>query len=218
MKQILFLIILVLVGYFVLWGGATRVLYKADINPKSLFSDIVTTVDGSYIPDIDPARNGFKYTNVSSYNKVKENIFITYDPDTCFSLIDLVYSSGSKDAESLIRQYLNMFTMPEDKSKILNLLKTYKDKQTLNILLSLYKNSAVSKTSLLKIISEYHTQEVAQTIKNATLSEDLNLSQTAQGLADSFADQRWYQEGIKAAPIKENKNANRNFEDQVSQY
>ena len=109
MKQILFLIILVLVGYFVLWGGTTRVLYKADISPKSLLTNIASGVDENFLPEVDPLRTGFKYTNSHSFGKVKENIFITYDPDICFAFIDLVYSSGSRDAEALIRQYLTMF-------------------------------------------------------------------------------------------------------------
>lgn len=200
MKQILFLIILVLVGYFVLWGGTTRVLYKADISPKSLLTNLASGVDEDFLPEVDPSRNGFKYTNSASFGKIKENIFITYDPDVCFAFIDLVYSSGSRDSEALIRQYLTMFTLPEDAAKVLNLLKSYKDKQTMGILLSLYKTSDISKSSILNTLSDYHTPEVAQTIKSATLSEDLVLAQTAQNLADSLGEQRWYKEGIKNMP------------------
>ncbi len=218
MKQLLFLVVLVLVGYFVLWGGATRVLYKADINPKNLISNIATTIDEDYIPEIDPNRNGFKSTNVSSYNQIKENVFVTYDPDVCFAFVDLVYSSGSREAEALIRRYLTMFTLPEDKGKILNLLKTYKDKQTLNILLSLYKNSGISKVALLNLMVGYHTPQVAQIINNATLSEDLTLSQAAQSLVDSIGDKKWYQDGLKVNLESGNKAAKKDFDSQMSQY
>ena len=144
MKQILFLIVLVFVGYFVFWGGATHVLYKADMNPKNLLTNVVSSVDENFLVEIDSARNGFRYTNPNSFNLIKQNIFLTYDPDVCFALVDLVYSSGSKESESLMREYLKMFSLPEDRAKILNLLKTYKDGQTLKILLSFYKNSIMS--------------------------------------------------------------------------
>ena len=108
--------------------------------------------------------------------------------------------------------------MPEDRSKILSLLKTYKDKQTLNILLSLYKSSGLSKTGLLKAMSEYHTPQVAQTIKSASMSEDLNLSQTAQSLIDSFGDQRWYQDGLNVNLNSEGKGTKRDYESQLAQY
>lgn len=219
MKQILFLVVLALVGYFIFWGGTTHVLYKADMNPKSLITNIVSGVDENFIPEIDPSRTGFKYTNANSFNRVKENIFITYDPDVCFSLVDLAYSSGSKDAETLMRQYLNMFSLPEDRVRILNLLKSYKDKQTLRILLSFYKNSTISKVGVLNALAEYHVPEVAQLIKGATSSEDLVLSQTAQNLADAFADKKWYQEGLKVN-LEGNKSSagKKNFEGQMSQY
>lgn len=219
MKQILFLIVLALVGYFIFWGGTTNVLYRADMNPKNLLTNIVSGVDENFLPEVDPSRNGFKYTNADSFNKIKENIFLTYDPDTCFSLVDLVYSSGSKDSEPLMRQYLNMFSLPEDRSRILSLLKSYKDKQTLRILLSFYKNSSISKVSVLNALAEYHTPEVAQLIKKASSSEDLVLSQTAQNLIDSFADKKWYQEGLKVNLEANTKAvAKKDFESQMAQY
>lgn len=218
MKQILFLIVLVLVGYFVFWGGATHVLYKADMNPKNLLTNVVASVDQNFLMEVDGSRNGFKYTNPNSFNLIKETVFSTYDPDVCFALVDLVYSSGSKQSEPLMREYLRMFSLPEDRTKILNLLKTYKDGQTLRILLSFYKNSVMSRVSLLNVLAEYHTPEVAQLIKEATSSEDLFLSQTAQNLADSFADARWYQDGLKATlNTAAQSTAKKDFNDQVEQ-
>ena len=199
MKQFLFLVVLALVGYLVLWGGTTRVLNRAEINPKKLISDIASGVDENFLPEIDPARNGFRYANSTSYGKIKENVLMTYDPDICFALVDLVYSSGSVDSEALVRKYLEMFTLPEDSAKIINLLTIYKDKQTSRILLSLYKDSDISKSSLLNVLAEYHTPEVAKLIKDATISEDLVLAATAQNLVDSIGEKRWYKEGLKAS-------------------
>lgn len=222
MKQILFLIVLALVGYFVLWGGTTRVLYQADINPKKLISNLASGVDENFLPELDPSRSGFRYNDASSYNKVKENILMSYDPEICFALVDIVYASGSGDSEYLIKKYLEMFTLPEDSGKILNLLKNYKDKQTLRILLSLYNNSDVSKSSLLNLLVDYHTPDVAKIIKEATLSEDLILAQTAQGLVDTIGDKRWYTEGIKAANSSEygieQKYKGTDFEKDMKQY
>ena len=242
MKQLLFLFVLVLVGYFVLWGGATRVLYNADMNPKTLVSNLVSGVEENFIPEIDSTRQGFRYTNATSYGQIKENVFITYDPDICFALVDLVYSSGASDSEFLIKQYLSMFTLPEDTTKILNLLKSYKDKQTLKILLSIYlspdfDNPEMPKGTILNILSNYHLPEVAQIIKDATLSEDPILAQTAQVLDESLKDSKWYQEGLKTdlnnsnsgLDLKINLNFNKNhlgqqyhqgsdFENQMNQY
>ena len=216
MKQILFLLVLVLVGYFVLWSGATRVLYNAGLNPQKLVTSVVTEIDEDFIPEIDPVRNGFKYTNANSFNKVKENVFITYDPSVCFALVDLAYSSGSAEAESLIRRYLTMFTLPEDSDKVLNLLKSYKDKQTLNILLSLYSKSKMPKAGILNVLASYHTPEVAQTIKNATSSKDYVLAQTARTLEETFKEHKWYKEGIEVDLNKKNNQSGRyegtNFE------
>ena len=202
MKQILFLIVLVLVGYFVLWGGTTRVLHKADINPKTIISNLATGVDEGFIPEVDPARHGFKYTDSKSYKKIKDNIFLTYDSEICFAFVDLVYSSGSKMSESLMKEYMKIFILPEDYAKILNLLKSYKDKQTLSILLSIYnlETSQELKPVVLNILSEYHTPQIAHLIKDATLSEDEALAQAAQSIVDSLAEEKWYQEGLKADP------------------
>ena len=79
MKQILFLVVLALVGYLVLWGGTTNVLHRADINPKKLISNLASGVDENFLPEIDPTRTGFKYTNPNSYQQIKDNILMTYD-------------------------------------------------------------------------------------------------------------------------------------------
>lgn len=198
MKQILFLVVLALVGYLVLWGGTTNVLHRADINPKKLISNLASGVDENFLPEIDPTRTGFKYTNPNSYQQIKDNILMTYDPDICFALVDMVYSSGSNDSEPLIRKYLEMFTLPEDSAKVLNLLSIYKDKQTGRILMSLYNDSDISKPALLNMLAEYHTPDVAKVIKAATVSEDLVLAQAAQALVDTVGEKRWYTEGLKA--------------------
>lgn len=199
MKQILFLIVLVLVGYFVLWGGTTRVLYKADISPKTLISNIASGVDESFLPQVDPARHGFKYTNSKSFNTIKNNVFLTYDPEICFAFVDLVYSSGSSYSESVMKEYFKIFVLPEDYMRILNLLKSYKDKQSMNILLTIYnsENNDEIKPAVLTLLAEYHLPEVARLIKGATFSEDEAISKTAQGLSESLAEERWFQEGLK---------------------
>ncbi len=201
MKQILFLIVLFLVGYFVLWGGATRVLHQADINPKTIISNLAAGVDNNFLPEIDPLRNGFRFTDGSSYNKIKQNIFMTYDPNLCSAFIDLVYSSGNNNAVPLIQEYFTMFTLPDDRNKVLKIFSSYKDKQTLGILLSLYKDENImEKANLLKPLSQYHNKEVAQIIKEASLSEeDLELAETAQKIIAEMTDKKWYQEGIKAS-------------------
>ena len=202
MKQILFLIILAAVGYFVFWGGTTYVLHKADINPKSLVSNIVAGVDENFLPEIDPARTGFRFVASDSYNRIKQNIFMNYDPDVCFAFLDLVYSSGYQDSQAVVKEYFKMFVMPEDQERALNLFSTYKDKQTLNILLSLYgSEEIIDKSVILKPLSNYHTPEVAKIIKEATFSEDPTLSEKARTIAATLEDKKWYTEGLKANPV-----------------
>ncbi len=58
----------------------------------------------------------------------------------------------------------------------------------------------MEKANLLKYLSQYHNKEVAQIIKEASLSEeDLELAETAQKIISEMTDKKWYQEGIKAS-------------------
>ena len=198
MKQLLFLILIVGIGYFLFKGGIGRVLSKANINTKGLITDITQTVDENFIPDTAPERSNFKVTNSNSLARIRENVFITYDPDICFSMVDLVYSSGSTEALSYINEYLSMFSLPEDKAKVLNLLSQYKDRQTLSILITLYKNGSLGRSNLLNVLSAYHTAEVAQIIHNAAASSNDSLAQTAKKLEKSFAEEKWYKNGLEA--------------------
>ena len=197
MKQILFLIVLISIIYFVLWGGTTNVLHRADINPQKIITDLASGMEENLLPEKDPSRTGFRYSNSTSYSRIKENVLMSYDANTCFALVDLVYSSGHPDSEALVYKYLEMFVMPEDIDRIVSLIISYKDRQTLRILSNLYKKYDVSKPKLLNILSEYHTPEVAKIIREATLSEDLELAQTAKELANTFGEKKWYKEGIK---------------------
>lgn len=199
MKQFLFLVVLGVVIYLVLWGGTTNVLHQADINPKKLISNIATGINENAVPNIDPARTGFRFADARSYNRIKENAFMTYDSDVCSSFVDLVYSSGYRESEPLVKEYFSMFMVADDLDKVLNILGRYKDKQTLNLLLAAYKDeNMVEKISFLKALSVYHTPEVAKIIKEATLVEDdLLLAETAQKLEAEFANEKWYREGLK---------------------
>lgn len=217
MKQLLFVVILVVIGYFIFQGGLGRVLSKANINTKGLITDITQTIDDNYIPDVAAERSNFKTSNGNSFANIKNTIFMTYDPDVCFSLVDLAYSSGSTEAGVLIDEYLAMFSLAEDKAKIINLLSQYRDRQTLRILLSLYKNGSLGKVNLLNVLSGYHTPEVAHIIHNAVSSTNDLLAQTAKKLEDSFAEEKWYKEGLETKVNEEEKAALKDFDEQMAQ-
>lgn len=197
MKQILFLLIFAGICYAIFWGGAIKVLYKADIKPQDFISSIASKVeDVDFIPEIATERRQFHYTNKNSLSLIQDNVFLTYEPELCFALVDLTYSSNAPEAESMIRKYLEIFTLPEDKSKILSLLSVYKDKQTLSILLSLYNDSSLDKANLLNILANYHTSEVAQLLNKEIQNPNMLISQIARQFVESFKDQEWYKEGI----------------------
>lgn len=217
MKQVLFLIIIVVIGYFIFQGGAGRVLSKANINTKGLITDITQSVDENYVPDLAPERSHFKTTNSESLNLVKNTVFLTYDPETCFSLIDIVYSSGSDNALPLINEYLTMFNLTEDRAKVLNLLSQYKDKQTLKMLVSLYKNGSLGRVNLLNVMSSYHTPQVAQLIHQAVTSPNETLAQTAKKLENQFAEEKWYKNGLETKVVDEEKANANNAEGQIAQ-
>ena len=222
MRSILFLIVAFFVGYFVLWGGTTRTLYNADINPRILFANLASGVDEDFVPEMDSARGGFKFTNDNSYKTIKDNIFMTYDPDVCLSLIDMVYSSGASGAEALIAEYNQMFTLPEDTDKLLNILKSYKDKQTLDILLNMYKAEAIDKAKVLEALSAYHTPEVAKAIHESTTDYNPDLVEFAKNLENSFSDKKWYTEGLQSQGINYNPGVTptlkKDYEGQVINY
>ena len=218
MKHILFLFVVIVAGYFVFWGGTTAALSKADITPKDLMSNVAAGVDQNFIPDIAVNRRGFKYNNSNSFGKVKDNVFMTYDPEICFAFIDIAYSSGGGEAESLIREYLKMFTLPEDRAKVLKLLTSYKDKQTLRMLLSFYQDELLERANLLNVLSTYRTPEVAQIINNAVSSDNLILAQTAKQLANNFAEQKWYEDGLNVKISEENKVDKKDYQGAVGQY
>ncbi len=236
MKQLLFLLVLGVVGYFVLWGGTANVVNRADMNPKRLITNIAGSIDEDAIPEIDPSRNKFRFTDNDSFKRIKESVFMTYDSDACFSLIDLVYSSGYQDAGTLIKEYFSMFSSSDEVSKMLRLLSSYKDKQTLNALLEGYNNeNIIDKAPFLSALSVYHTPEVAKIIKEATLNEeDLQLAEAAQKLESELSNKKWYEDGLKvvsdgSSDTGERIGLNKNhigqqyhngsdFENQMSQY
>ncbi|MBO4706947.1 MAG: hypothetical protein J5594_00070 [Elusimicrobiaceae bacterium] len=200
MKQLLFLLVLGIVGYFVLWGGTTSVVNRADMNPKKLITNIAASIDEDVIPEIDSSRNKFRYTDQNSFKRIKENAFMNYDSDLCASVVDLAYSSGYKESGALIKEYFATFVSSNDINKVLRILSSYKDKQTLKLLLETYNNENITeKASFLRALSAYHTPEVAKIIKEATLNEeDLVLAETAKKLETEFAEKKWYIEGLKA--------------------
>ena len=222
MKQLLFLLILIVMGYFIFQGGLGRVLSKANVSTKGLLSDITQTVDSNFIPELASERSGFKTSNGNSFQYVKNTVFITYDPEACYSLVDLAYSSGAPVSYALIDEYLTMFSLDEDQAKILNLLNQYKDMQTLRILLNIYKKGSVERAKLLNVLSGYHVPEVAQLIHAATSNIDNELlAQTAKKLESSFSEEKWYKNGLEAK-ISDNDDrdnvAPKNYDDQMAQY
>lgn len=221
MKQILLLLILAGAVYVIFWGGAVKVLSKADIKPQDLLSTIANKVeDTDFVPEIATPRKNFNYTDKNSFKKLKENAFLTYDPEICFSFVDLAYSSGVPEAGDLINEYLKMFSLPEDKSKILGLLNSYKDKQTLKILLNLYEQGSMDKSNLLNMLSTYHTPEVAKLIEKEISSENQLVSQIANQLYNTFKDQEWYKEALSfsVGETSQTQNDKMNKDDTMNQY
>lgn len=205
MKQILLILILAGAVYMIFWSGAIKVLSKADIKPQNLISTIAAKVeDENFVPEVATARRSINFTNPDSYQKLKETIFLTYDPDVCFAFVDLAYSSNLSEAGSLIDSYLKMFNLPEDKSRISALLNSYKDKKTLQILLSLYNKGTLDKANLLNMMSVYHTPEVAKLINQETQNENKLISRIATQLAETFKEQDWYVQGLEFDPNTEN--------------
>ena len=205
MKQILLILILAGAVYMIFWSGAIKVLSKADIKPQNLISTIAAKVeDENFVPEVATARRSINFTNPDSYQKLKETIFLTYDPDVCFAFVDLAYSSNLSEAGSLIDSYLKMFNLPEDKSRISALLNSYKDKKTLQILLSLYNKGSLDKANLLNMMSVYHTPEVAKLINQETQNENKLISRIATQLAETFKEQDWYVQGLEFDPNTEN--------------
>ncbi len=182
MKQFIILLLILGGGYYFYTHGLQQTFQKINLEPKTLIKEQkkednnpVSASPNSQkngLPEIAPERlSGLKISS-SNMNKVEEVVFNTYDADTCFAYVDMIYSSGSSASARVINKYLTTFDVPDDRNKIITLITKYKDKQSLKILEDLMKRGAFSRKMLLNKIAQYNTEESTDVIKKVAESSN----------------------------------------------
>ena len=207
MKQFIILLLILGGGYYFYTHGLQQTFQKINLEPKTIVKEQVkesssnNTVPSANaqqkgLPEIAPERlAGLKMSN-SSMNKVEEVVFNTYDADTCFAYVEMVYSSGSSASPRVINKYLTTFDVPEDRNKIIPLITKYKDKQSLKILEDLMKHGAFSKKMLLNKIAQYNTDESSNMIRKVAEGSD-SLADEAKAMLSELVNFNKMESGKK---------------------
>ncbi len=200
MKQIIVLLLVIGGGYYLYTHGLSEVMKKVNLNPKDLVEEVKEATGGTLggilksneLPEIAPERTGGLKMNAANMGLVETTVFNTYDTDVCFAYTEMIYESGSASAPNVINKYLSMFTLPEDKNKILPLVTKYRDKQTLKILEDFLKRGVFPRNMLLKKISEYRNKEALEVIKSVADNPSSPARNEAQSIYSEMIAQPWY--------------------------
>lgn len=196
MKQLIVVLLLLGGGYYLYNNGFLNVI-KGQIGVNSQFF-----MDGKAsgtkqpvkqgLPDKEPSRAGGLKGNLENIRLIERTIFDSYDAAACYAYVEIAYANGSDDSAMLINRYLNAFTLPEEKAKILNMLLAYKDKQTLDILKNFFDRGVFSKKVLLRKIADFKSYEVAPIITEAMKDPNPSVAAEAKLINEEISAQPWY--------------------------
>ncbi len=209
MKQLIVVLLLLGGGYYLYNNGFLNVI-KGQIGVNSQFfmggnNSAAKTAAKPGLPDKEPSRAGGLKGSSESIRTIEKTIFDSYDASACYAYVEMAYANGSDDSALLINRYLNAFTLPEEKAKILNLLLQYRDKQTLDILKSFFDRGVFSRKVLLHKIADFKSFEVAPIIAEAMKDPSPAVAAEAKLINDEISQQPWYNsptENNAAAPAK----------------
>ncbi len=203
MKQLIVVLLLLGGGYYLYNNGFLNVI-KGQIGVNSqYFMDGKASVAKQSVaglPEKEPSRAAGLKGNPENIKIVEKSIFDSYDSSACYAYVEMAYANGSDDSAMLINRYLNAFTLPEEKAKILNMLLPYKDKQTLSILKSFFDRGVFSKKVLLRKIADFKSYEVAPIITEAMKDPNSSVAAEAKLINDEISKQPWYGASPAADP------------------
>jgi len=195
MKQLIVVLLLLGGGYYLYTNGFLNVIKsQVGVNSEAFMGDKQKAVapKTSGLPDIDPLRTDALKGKTEDMGRIEKVVFDAYDPDTCFSFVELAYENGADNVEILINKYINAFQTPEARGKILALLSKYKDRQTLEILKNFLLRGTFPKKVLLNKIAAFKCAEIVPVINDAMKSSDASLAAEAKKVNDEISKQPWY--------------------------
>lgn len=196
MKQLIVVLLLLGGGYYLYNNGFLNVI-KGQIGINSQFfmgsnTPASSKTSKSGLPEKETSRAGGLKGNPESIKTIERTIFDSYDSSACYAYVEMAYANGSDDSALLINRYLNAFTLPEEKAKILNMLLPYKDKQTLDILKNFFDRGVFSRKVLLHKIADFKCYEAAQIVADAMKDPSPSVSAEAKLINGEISQQPWY--------------------------
>lgn len=207
MKQLIVVLLLLGGGYYLYNNGFLNVI-KGQIGVNSQYFMGNNTAASAApkvkpgLPEKEASRGEGLKGNSENIKIVERTIFDTYDSSACYAYVEMAYANGSDDSALLINRYLNAFTLPEEKAKILNMLLVYRDKQTLDILKGFFDRGVFSKKVLLHKIAEFKSYEVGPIIAEAMKDTNPAVAAEAKLINDEIVQQPWYNQATQtAAPV-----------------
>lgn len=196
MKQLIVVLLLLGGGYYLYNNGFLNVI-KGQIGVNSQFfmggnNNTAAKAVKPGLPEKETSREGGLKGSSESIKTIERTIFDSYDSSACYAYVEMAYANGSDDSPLLINRYLNAFTLPEEKAKILNMLLQYRDKQTLDILKGFFDRGVFSRKVLLHKIADFKSFEAAKIVADAMKDPSPSVAAEAKLINDEISQQAWY--------------------------
>ena len=197
MKQLIVVLLLLGGGYYLYNNGFLNVIKsQVGINSQGFMGQPKqqqqATAAKPGLPDKDPSRAGGLKGSTDNIRLIERTIFDTYDSTACYAYVEVAYANGADNVELVINRYLNAFSLPAEKAKILNLLLGYKDKQTLEILRNFFVRGTFARKMLLRRIADFKSYEVGPIITEAMRDPNPYVAAEAKLINDEISQQSWY--------------------------
>jgi hypothetical protein len=198
MKQLIVILLIAGGCYYLYYGGFFKIPGSSDLSPKEFVgniksaADIMAGVSVKNLPEKAPQRDCGGTISQSNFNALKDIVFTAYDSKAAYALADLAYSGGFSEAKDIINKYLSLFTMPEEKNRILSLVTRYKDKESLDMLVNFLNNGTFNRKALLGKIADFKSPEAAAAIRAAAGSGNFAVRSEAKALIEELSDETWF--------------------------
>ena len=206
MKQLLIVLLLAGGGYYIYLNGFFSVFKDIKLSPKDFVADVKAAAaesvaaPGSKLPRRAPERVCGAATSRSSLSALEKVAFADKNSQAAaFALTEFAYNAGVDGADALITRYLTMFTKPEDKTRILNLVSKHKDRESLDLLNKFFMGGAFPHKVVAQKIAEFRDPEAAEIIHNAIDNKDAAVREAAQAVYETVKDEAWFNTTKKRA-------------------
>lgn len=188
MKQLLVILVLIALAVYVFQAGPENVLRQLKLD---------SYIQVNSLPGKASERRGVQPSE-KSIDSVTRNVFDSFDPVASYYLVEIAYTSGWDNSEKIMDRYLSTVAhTQQDKNKVYNLIKNYKDKETLNMLIKHFIRGTFPRKETLRTISEMRDPAAVETVYLSLEDENIIIKSEAKEIIEDNKENLWFKQYAK---------------------